>query len=126
MILVDTSIWIDHLHQSEPTLVVLLGQNQVLAHPMVIGEIALGSLADRATVLALLSNLASTVRASDEEVLAFIDAQRLHSRGLSLVDVHLLASTLLTPATLLWTRDKRLQTVVTDLGIAFTERSPGS
>ncbi len=122
MILVDTSIWIDHLHHSQPRLVALLSENQVLVHPMVVGELALGSLADRANVLTLLAHLPQASRATDAEVLAFINAQHLASRGLSLVDVHLLASARLTPGTHLWTGDKRLHSIATALGVGFEER----
>lgn len=122
MILVDTSIWIDHLHHSQPRLVALLSENQVLVHPMVVGELALGSLADRANVLTLLAHLPQASRATDAEVLAFINAQHLTSRGLSLVDVHLLASARLTPGAHLWTRDKRLHSIATALGVGFEEQ----
>ena len=125
MILVDTSIWIDHLRTADPTLVSLLDHNGVLTHPTVIGELALGSLARRATVLTLLGSLPIAVRASDDEVLAFVDAYRLHSSGLSLVDAHLLASAFLTPDARLWTRDKRLVAVAGKLGIDFTPAELG-
>lgn len=118
MILVDTAIWIDHLHRSEPRLVELLDRNDVLVHPMVIAELALGSLANRSTVLGLLAHLPQARRASDAEVLAFIESRALFSKGLSLVDAHLLASTLLTPTALLWTRDKRLRAAAVELRIS--------
>ncbi len=108
MILVDTSIWIDHLHRSEPELVRLLERNEVSVHPMVIGELALGSLANRTQVLTLLERLPHTRTATADEVLSLIELASLASRGLSLVDVHLLAAVLLTPECLLWTRDRRL------------------
>jgi len=121
VILVDTSIWIDHLHHSDPGLVALLNRNDVLTHPMVVGELALGSLADRATVLNLLANLPSATNASHAEVLGFIDSHSLFSRGLSLVDVHLLASTRLTLGARLWTRDKRLLMVARELDAVCDE-----
>lgn len=123
MILVDTSIWIDHLHQGEPRLVALLNRNEVLSHPLVTGELALGSLADRDTLLSLLAHLPHAASASDAEILAFIEAQALYSRGLSLVDVHLLAATRLTPAARLWTRDRRLLTAAEDLDLAVAENT---
>ncbi len=122
MILVDTSIWIDHLHQSEPTLVGLLDETQVGIHPMVVGEITLGSIRDRALVLALvlglLSALPSLSVASQDEVLALVESHRLFGQGLSLVGAHLLASTLLTLEARIWTRDRRLRTAAEQLGVS--------
>lgn len=109
MILVDTSVWIDHLHMSDPTLTDLLEDGQVCMHPMVQGELALGSMRRRRHFLDLLSKLPSVPLASHEEVLRLIDARRLHGKGLALVDAHLLASALITPGVLLWTRDRRLR-----------------
>ncbi len=117
MILVDTSIWIDHLHRSETHLVALLERDEVAIHPMVLGELALGSIARRAEFLTLLSNLPTIVPASDDELLVFIEANTLWSRGLSLVDAHLLAAAQLTAGTRLWTRDKRLRKAADGLGL---------
>ena len=111
MILVDTSIWIDHLHHSETHLIDHLERNEVSVHPMVIGELALGSLANRSEVLSLLGNLPRTQLASDGEVMSLIESASLASSGLSLVDVHLLAAVRLTPDTQMWTRDRRLRSV---------------
>ena len=121
MVLVDTSIWIDHLHHSEPALVDALGRGAVLQHPMVIGELSLGTLRDRDTVLEMLSNLPAAPVASHSEVARFVDAHELFGQGLSLVDAHLLASVMLAPGATLWPRDKRLQRAVARLG-----RSHGS
>ena len=121
MVLVDTSIWIDHLHHSEPALVDALGRGAVLQHPMVIGELSLGTLRDRETVLGMLANLPASPVASHGEVARFVDAHELYGQGLSLVDVHLLASVTLAPGATLWTRDKRLQRAAERLG-----RSHGS
>ncbi len=122
MILVDTSIWIDHLHRSEPHLVELLERDEVATHPMVRGELALGSIRDRAEFLGLLANLPTVVRASDGEVLTFIEANALWSRGLSLVDAHLLAGAKLSTGTRLWTRDSRLRKAATALDLAYPTR----
>lgn len=119
MILVDTSIWVDHLHRSEPGLVALLDRSFVVQHPMVIGELALGTLRDRSTFLGYLGDLAGLPVATHEEVLAFVDANQLHGRGLSLVDAHLLASVRLAPEVRLWTRDKRLRAASRELGVEF-------
>lgn len=107
-ILVDTSVWIDHLHRADLRLAALLESGLVVVHPMVIGELALGNIRDRATVLALLSNLPMSPSAADGEVLALIEARSLHGKGLSLVDTHLLASALIGSDVRVWTRDRRL------------------
>ena len=118
MILVDTSIWIDHLHRADDVLSVLLEKAQVCTHPMIIGELALGSLRDRATILGLLSDLPARPVATHVEVLAFVEFQGLHGVGLSLVDAHLLAALRLSPPDRLWTRDRRLRQTADDLGIS--------
>ncbi|WP_308465418.1 type II toxin-antitoxin system VapC family toxin [Rathayibacter soli] len=119
MILVDTAVWIDHLHHAEPMLLELLKRTQVLGHPMVIGELALGSLRDRGDVLGLLAQLPSATVATHEEVMQLVQQRRLFGQGLSLVDAHLLASTLLTPGANIWTRDKRLAAAAAALDVAF-------
>jgi predicted nucleic acid-binding protein len=118
VILVDTSIWIDHLHRTEPALVDALTRAAVLQHPMVIGELSLGTLRDRSTMLAMIANLPAAPVASHGEVARFVEAQELYGQGLSLVDVHLLASVTLAPGATLWTRDKRLKRVAERLGRA--------
>ena len=117
MILVDTSIWIDHLHRSEAALSALLNTSQVCTHPMVIGELALGSLRDRQTILRLLADLPSTSMATDAELLSFVEAHRLFGLGLSVVDAHLLAALRLSPADRLWTRDRRLRMSAKEVGV---------
>ena len=120
MILVDTSVWIDHLHSSEPALVGLLGRSLVLQHPMVLGELALGSLRDRTEVLRSLEGLPSTAIAAHAEVMSVVEQRQLYGRGLSLVDAHLLASVLLTLGATLWTRDKRLRAAADSLGVVHS------
>ena len=117
MILVDTSVWIDHLRHGDNTLVKLLNAGQVLAHPFVIGEIALGSLRQRDVILDTLNNMPRAKVATDEEVLALINQSNLYGIGIGYIDAHLLASTRLTPGTLLWTRDKRLRAVASQVGL---------
>jgi predicted nucleic acid-binding protein len=107
MILVDTSIWVDHLRSSSAELSGLLERSRVLAHPFVIGEIALGHLKRRQQVLDGLSGLPQADMASDPEVLSFIEFADLAGTGVGYLDAHLLASAKLSGA-LLWTRDKRL------------------
>lgn len=118
MILVDTSIWIDHLHRSEPALAVLLNEARVCAHPMIIGELALGSLRDRRTILGLLSDLPTTPVATHAEVLSFVDSHALSGTGLSLVDAHLLAALRMSPPNRLWTRDRRLRLAADTLRVS--------
>ena len=116
MILVDTSVWIDHLHRSVPDLVEALERDEVMTHPFVIGELACGTLAQRAEVLDLLAALPCAIVAADEEALELIEKCRLMGQGLGYIDVHLLASTMLTPDAQLWTSDRRLKTVAAALG----------
>ncbi|ALS59613.1 type II toxin-antitoxin system VapC family toxin [Pandoraea norimbergensis] len=118
MILVDTSIWIDHLRAGDATLVALLESGRVLAHPYVIGELALGSLKNRSAVIPTLNYLPKATVATDSEVLRFIDEQPLFGLGIGYVDAHLLAATRLTPGTALWTRDKRLAAIAESLSLA--------
>ena len=123
MILVDTSVWIDHLRRGDAQLVELLERGAVVMHPFVLGEVACGSLADRVTVLELLQDLPAAVAADNDEALSFIDRHGLHGRGIGFVDVHLLASVALTLGTQLWTRDKRLHAVALDLDCAHPDAS---
>ena len=120
MILVDTSVWADHLRAGDAALTDLLNAGSVLSHPFVVGELALGHLRRRREVLDALSNLPRTVVANDAEVLHFIDANAIFGRGVGYVDAHLLAAARLTEGARLWTRDKRLQGVAAALGVAFT------
>jgi predicted nucleic acid-binding protein len=117
MILVDTSIWIDHLRQGNARLVRLLESGQVLSHPFVIGELALGNLQQRDTVLVSLQDLPQTITASDSEVLTFVERYELQGLGIGWVDAHLLAATRLTPDAQLWTQDKRLAAVAGRLAL---------
>lgn len=118
MILVDTSIWIDHLRQGDAMLADLLQTGQVLGHAFVIGEIALGSLNRRQDILTALQGLPQAAQARDDEVLHFIAQQDLAGLGIGYVDAHLLAATRLMPGTRLWTRDKRLHGAANRLGVA--------
>ena len=118
MILVDTSVWVDHLRANDKALVALLDTGAVLAHPFVIGELALGNLRQREIVLNALSDLPRTRVATDVEVLHFIDRRRLFGRGIGYIDAHLLAAVQLTAGAELWTKDKRLHGVAVELGLA--------
>jgi len=119
VILVDTSIWIDHLRRGDNELAGLLGAMQVILHPFVVGEMACGNLENRAEVLQLMGDLPSATVASDPEVLYCIDRHRLMGRGIGYVDAHLLAAVMLTPRARLWTRDRRLASVANELGLAY-------
>lgn len=118
MILVDTSIWVDHLRNGDAGLIALLEEGNVLAHPWVTGELALGELASRHEVVNLIGNLPQAVVATPAEVLRMIEERHLYGRGIGYVDVQLLGATLLTPHARLWTRDKRLAEVAAELDIA--------
>lgn len=119
MILVDTSVWVDHLRRSDDRLVRALNRTQVLTHPFVIGELACGNLNRRSTVLRLLRDLPSSTPATDDEVLFFIDRHSLMGRGIGYVDAHLLAAAMLNGRAQLWTRDKRLTRLADQLGVAY-------
>jgi predicted nucleic acid-binding protein len=121
VILVDTSIWIDHFRASEPSLVALLGSDQVGCHHGVIEELALGSIKQRGSVLALLENLHRFPILTHEELMALVDGRQLWGRGLSAADVHLLGSVMLVGGARLWTRDKRLLAACRDSGVAYVE-----
>lgn len=121
MILVDTSVWVDHLRRGDPGLVDLLERSAVAMHPFVIGEIACGSLRDRESVLELLQDLPAAVVADGDEVLQFIDRHVLHGKGIGYVDVHLLASVALTEGARVWTRDLKLRRVAAALGCAYPD-----
>ena len=120
MILVDTSVWIEHLRLASAILTELLGDGEVLGHPFVLGELALGHLGRREEILRMLRRLPQVDSASHREVLQFVDREALFGRGIGYVDAHLLAAARLTSGTKLWTHDRRLQTVATQLGLAAT------
>lgn len=117
MILVDTSVWIDHLRSGKSRLEELLQEGRVLSHPFVLGEIACGSLARREEILGLLAALPRAEMAENEEVLRLLEANRLYGKGLGWIDVHLLASTLLTGCRL-WTFDKSLTTAAVEFDVS--------
>jgi predicted nucleic acid-binding protein len=118
VILVDTSIWIDHFRAVDPQLVSLLDRSEVLTHPHVIGEIALGSVAKRAEVLRYLNHLPSASVARHDEVMIFIERHKLANTGLGFVDANLLASSALTSSAALWSRDKNLRAAAARCGVA--------
>ncbi len=118
MVLVDTSIWISHLTKGNAHLKTLLEKAEVISHPSIIGEMACGNIKNRTEILSLLQALPMAGVAKHEEVLYFIESHQLMGRGLGLIDVHLLASALLTGVPL-WTADKRLRAASAELNIAY-------
>lgn len=119
MVLVDTSVWVDHLRGGDARLAGLLERNLVaIMHPMVIGGSACGSLRERETLLALWGNLPQVPAASHEEALYFLARNRLWGRGIGYVDLHLLAAVSLDPEARLWARDRRLHETASQLGLA--------
>ena len=119
MILVDTSVWIDHLRAGDDAVVELLNSSRVLMHPFILGELACGNLRNRGKVLALLKDLPRVTVATDDEVLFYIERQALMGRGIGYVDAHLLAAVALAGSVRLWTRDKRLRTMADSLALAY-------
>jgi predicted nucleic acid-binding protein len=118
VILVDTSVWIDHLRSGDGALARLLESGHVMSHPFVTGEVALGHLRQREQMLADMRDLPQTRVAADSEVLHFIDECALYGRGIGYIDAHLLASLRLTPGTHFWTLDRRLSAVADELGLS--------
>jgi len=118
VILVDTSVWVQHFRDRDAILAELLERGAALTHPFVIGELALGNLRQRELVLRMLSRLPAAIVVTNAEVLGFIDRNALFGRGVGYVDVHLLAATRLTAGSQLWTLDKRLNDVAVELGMA--------
>lgn len=119
MILVDTSVWVDHLRKGDRGLAALLTASGVLMHPFVIRELACGNLRNRDEVLELLKDLPRVAVASDDEVLFFIERNALMGRGLGYVDVHLLAAVALQGTARLWTRDKRCRAAADSLALGY-------
>jgi predicted nucleic acid-binding protein len=119
VILVDTSVWVEHLRRGEAGLAASLQAERVLMHPFVLGELACGNLRNRNELLALLGRLPRVPVAADAEVLAFIERRALMGRGIGYVDVHLLASVALSGTARLWTFDRRLAAVAAELDLAF-------
>ncbi len=119
MVLVDTSVWVDHLRTGDATLVALLQAGRVCCHPMILGELACGNLQNRHQVLGLLGDLSACVEATHDEVLHMIERHALMGKGIGFVDAHLMAGCMLTGDTQLWTRDKCLASIAQSLGLSY-------
>jgi predicted nucleic acid-binding protein len=116
MVLVDTSVWVEHFRNGKIGLETLLNDGHVICHPFIVGELACGNLKNRSRILSLLHTLPMALLAEHDEVMRFIEKYRLMGRGLGYIDIHLLASAILTNVPL-WTLDKRLANVSSTLGI---------
>jgi predicted nucleic acid-binding protein len=116
MILIDTSVWIDHFKVADPMFAQFSPDEQLLIHPFVLGEIALGSFAQRAGLLKWLGKLTPAIQASQSEVLNLISSKQLFGIGIGYIDAHLIASVQLTPGARLWTRDKKLKAAAEGVG----------
>jgi predicted nucleic acid-binding protein len=117
MILADTSVWVDHFRSGDDELRKQLINQHIVMHPFIVVELALGSLPQRARTLSFLEQLPSLTVARLDEVRQLIEVRSLYSRGIGLIDTHLIASVFLNPSTVLWTRDKRLSDIAKALGI---------
>ena len=123
MILVDTSVWIGHLRHPERALLEQLNGNNVLTHPIVVGELACGNLPDRTTFLRSMDTLPQISEGTNEEVRSLIESERLMGRGIGLMDAHLLYSVIHQEGALLWTRDERLNRIAQELSVSYSETS---
>lgn len=118
MILADTSVWVNHLRAADPAFAARLNAGEIVTHPFVIGELAMGNLGRRAATLQFLDELPKAVPASDDEVMALIERHRLHGLGIGFIDAHLLASCRLTRSARLLSRDRRLHEAAERLFLA--------
>jgi predicted nucleic acid-binding protein len=122
MVLADTSVWIQHFRKGEPALAGRLVEGMILMHPFVVGELACGNLRNRTTILSDLQTLPQAVLASNAEVLRLLEDRQLWGRGLGWVDLHLLASAMLSKCEF-WTLDKRLAQAAKELGLSWNTAS---
>jgi predicted nucleic acid-binding protein len=118
MVLVDTSVWVSHLRDGNAELANLLNDGWVLCHPLIVGELACGNLKDRAVILSYLQLLPISIEAEHDEVLSFIENNRLMGKGMGYVDVHLITSAVLTGVPI-WTLDKKLAQAADSLHINY-------
>lgn len=121
MILVDSSVWVNHLRQGDEQLVRLLGERRVLCHPFIAGELGLGNLHNRVVLLSSLRHLPQAVVARDVEVADMVERRALFGTGIGYVDAHLLASVFLTPTARLWSANRGLSQLASEYGVGFAE-----
>lgn len=121
MVLVDTSVWVDHFRNKNAQLIHLLNKGDVFCHPFIIGEIACGNVQNRAEIISLLHSLPQSLTVDHEELLVFIEKNDMMGQGIGYNDVSLLASAILSGLTL-WTLDKRLKTIAAEFNIAYKEK----
>ncbi len=117
-LLADTSVWVDHWRSASPRFAALLGEDRIILHPFILGELALGTIPSRSEALRRLGRLRTTSVAQNREVLGLIERTPLWGRGIGWVDAHLLAAALLDRIQL-WTLDQQLHAVAQELGVAF-------
>ncbi len=122
MVLVDTSVWIDHFRSGNSKLEKLLNDGDVLCHHFIIGELACGNIKNRKEILSLLSALPTAIMGGHQEILRFIEIKKLMGKGLGYIDVHLLAAAFLSNAAL-WSLDKRLNAITLELKVEFNIKS---
>ena len=118
MVLVDTSVWVAHLRNGSTELANLLNNGSVLCHPLIVGELACGNLKDRAIILSFLKLLPMSIEADHEEVLSFIEDNRLMGKGIGYTDAQIVASAVLTGIPI-WTLDKKLAQVADELRVRY-------
>lgn len=121
-VLVDSSVWVGHFKQRNEHLVALLGTDSVVCHPHIVAEVACGTPPSRKAIISMLSELERVPIASQDELLALLDARRLFGRGCGFVDLSLLASVLINEMTLIWTLDKRFKQIATEVNRAFSPK----
>ena len=126
MILVDTSVWVDHLRNRVAQLEGLLASGEVLMHPMIVGQLACGAMSNRDRQLRLWRCLPVLTEQPHRRVLEVIESKQLMGRGIGFIDAHLLCAALDRKCASLWTRDKRLRLIAEEAGIAFMENIPGN
>lgn len=119
MVLVDTSVWVEHLRKGNAELKTLLNRGEVICHPFIVGELACGSIKNRSEILSLLRSLPTSVQSENEEVLQFIETHDLMAKGAGYIDMHLSASAVLTGVTI-WTFDKNLAKICELLNIGYS------
>ena len=122
MILVDSSVWIDHLRHAEPDLLRLLSEDEVLSHPLVVGEVMMGRFKRRDEALEIFRDLEGSIESEHERVLEFVALHELFGKGIGYIDAHLLVSTQMTPGARFWTRDRRLMEVAVRLDLGYSVR----